>query len=80
MNIGILTLPLYNNYGGILQAYALKTILEQMGHNPVLLKRYSNTTKWSFYLKKLLGVVGIERYSGRRYSAITKFVQKEFQV
>lgn len=32
MKIGILTLPLHTNYGGILQAYALKTFLEKMGH------------------------------------------------
>lgn len=32
MKIGILTLPLKYNYGGILQAYALQTILERMGH------------------------------------------------
>ena len=33
MRIGILTLPLHTNYGGILQAYALQTILERMGHD-----------------------------------------------
>lgn len=33
MKIGILTLPLHVNYGGILQAYALQTVLERMGHN-----------------------------------------------
>ena len=32
MRIGILTLPLHTNYGGILQAYALQTGLERMGH------------------------------------------------
>lgn len=32
MRIGILTLPLHTNYGGILQAYALQTVLERMGH------------------------------------------------
>lgn len=32
MRIGILTLPLHTNFGGILQAYALQTILERMGH------------------------------------------------
>ncbi len=32
MRIGILTLPLFANYGGILQAYALQTVLERMGH------------------------------------------------
>lgn len=32
MRIGILTLPLHTNYGGILQAYALQTVLQRMGH------------------------------------------------
>lgn len=32
MRIGILTLPLHTNYGGILQAYALQAVLERMGH------------------------------------------------
>lgn len=33
MKIAILTLPLNINYGGILQAYALQTVLQRMGHN-----------------------------------------------
>lgn len=32
MKIGILTLPLRHNYGGILQAFALHTTLQRMGH------------------------------------------------
>lgn len=32
MRIAILTLPLHTNYGGILQCYALQTILQRMGH------------------------------------------------
>lgn len=32
MRIGIITLPLRTNYGGILQAFALQTTLERMGH------------------------------------------------
>lgn len=39
MKIGILTLPLYRNYGGILQAFALQTILENMGHEVVVFQR-----------------------------------------
>ena len=45
MKIGILTLPLHANYGGILQAYALQKTLENMGHRvdvlsvPVLNRR-----------------------------------------
>lgn len=32
MRIGVLTLPLNSNYGGVLQAYALQTVLRRMGH------------------------------------------------
>ena len=32
MKIGILTQPLENNYGGLLQAYALQKILKDLGH------------------------------------------------
>ena len=32
MKIGILTLPLHTNYGGIIQAYALQTVLQRLGH------------------------------------------------
>lgn len=38
MKIGILTLPLHTNYGGILQAYALQTVLERMGHEACLIE------------------------------------------
>ena len=37
MKIGIVTQPLYANYGGILQNYALQQVLKQMGHDPVTL-------------------------------------------
>lgn len=42
MRIGILTLPLHTNYGGILQAYALQTVLKRMGHNVRLLEEEHN--------------------------------------
>ena len=32
MKIGILTQPLHNNYGGLLQNYALQQVLKGMGH------------------------------------------------
>ena len=57
MKIGILTLPLHTNYGGILQAYALQTVLERMGHSVVLLKktRFSLKAKVKKIAKKCLG-------------------------
>lgn len=39
MKIAILTLPLNTNYGGILQAYALQTVLERMGHDVCLIEK-----------------------------------------
>lgn len=39
MKIVILTLPLYTNYGGILQCYALQTVLERMGHEVRVLSK-----------------------------------------
>ena len=38
MRIGILTLPLRTNYGGILQAYALQAVLINMGHEAFLIR------------------------------------------
>lgn len=37
MRIGIITQPLRTNYGGLLQAYALQTVLERMGHQVSIL-------------------------------------------
>ena len=39
MKIGIYTLPLNYNYGGLLQAFALQTVLQQMGHEVVVIDR-----------------------------------------
>lgn len=39
MKISILTQPLSNNYGGILQAYALQNALRSMGHEVIVLDR-----------------------------------------
>lgn len=37
MKVGIVTQPLYANYGGILQNYALQQVLIKMGHEPITL-------------------------------------------
>lgn len=58
MKIGILTLPLNVNYGGILQAYALQTILEKMGHSVVVFnKKQPESIK-----SKIKRCFGINRY------------------
>lgn len=49
MRIGILTLPLNTNYGGILQAYALQTILERMGHKVHIIEKEKQSLSISIY-------------------------------
>lgn len=39
MRVGILTQPLYTNYGGLVQCYALQTVLQRMGHEAIVLQR-----------------------------------------
>lgn len=88
MRIGILTLPLHTNYGGILQAYALQTVLERMGHEVVVFDTPNKCPLpplWklplSFAKRILLKSMGridrifIERYNNRVYPVITKEIQ-----
>ena len=88
MRIGILTLPLHTNYGGILQAYALQTVLERMGHEVVVFDTPKKSTLpplWklplSFAKRILLKSMGridrifIERYNNRVQPIVTKEIQ-----
>ena len=61
MRIGILTLPFNNNYGGYLQAYALITVLKNMGHDVELINRRRNKTKFNkqitYFIKTLIKIL-----------------------
>jgi len=57
MKIGILTLQLHDNYGGLLQAYALKTVLEKMGHQVSITNRRRKTTGIVFKSKQLIKTI-----------------------
>lgn len=55
MKIGILTVPFNNNYGGFLQAYALKTVLEGMDHEVIFINRQRNpSTALKFRVYRML--------------------------
>lgn len=59
MKIGILTLPLHTNYGGILQNYALQYILQEMGHSTITINynhivRLPVITRYPIYFKNIL--------------------------
>lgn len=85
MKIAIITQPLRTNYGGILQNYALHTILKRMGHKPTTLQR-DDLKAPSFlrfiitlakrFFKKLLGKytnpLFVEKQWKKDYPIITK--------
>lgn len=51
MRIGVLTLPLHNNFGGILQAYALQQVLNNLGHDTVLIDKSKYVSLGPWYWK-----------------------------
>ena len=87
MRIGILTLPLHTNYGGILQAYALQTVLERMGHHVVHIEEERKKIKLPFYkiplvyLKRLFymlknggkGRLFVEQYQNETYPIVGQY-------
>lgn len=61
MRIAILTLPLHTNFGGILQCYALQTVLERMGHNVSVLNTdfedINNKIRTKLFIKRLIKTI-----------------------
>ena len=89
MKVAILTLPISTNYGGILQAYALQTVLERLGHKVTVWDTPKRQTLplWKrplayfkrFILKYIFRqptVVFYEEHYNKSYPIISKFVMK----
>lgn len=85
MRIGILTLPLHTNYGGILQAYALQTVLKRMDHEVVIIdepiRQLKSSKKRIFkrVIKKILGrptTIFWEKYSFESYPIVSQNINK----
>ena len=77
MKIAILTLPLHYNYGGILQAWAMQTVLVQMGHSvEILMPKQQQGHK-----KMILPIVWAYRFLRRLTGKndIPVFAEKEFR-
>lgn len=64
MKIGILTQPLHNNYGGLLQNYALQCVLKDMGHE-------TETLDWEPMKDNL-----IKEWLWKKKNALVSLVQK----
>lgn len=73
MRIAILTQPLRYNFGGILQNYALQTVLRRMGHEVVTLDPHRYFCKWWQYPILILRHT-ITRYI-RRYREVPIFAE-----
>ena len=52
MKIGIITQPLKNNYGGLLQNYALQQTLIRLGHSPITINYMPKATLVSYLLSQ----------------------------
>ena len=67
MKIGVLTLPLHNNFGGILQAYALQRVLKSLGYNAVLIDKPKYISFGPWYKRYLIYVKrALQKYLMRK--------------
>ncbi len=57
MKINILTQPLFCNYGGILQNYALQEVLRRMGHDPITINVPTKTPKPKVLWKDTIKII-----------------------
>ena len=54
MRIGILTVPFNNNYGGFLQAYALKQVFIELGFDVIFINRKRDKKFVREFIKRLI--------------------------
>lgn len=70
MRVNIITQPLFSNYGGILQNYALQEVLRRLGHEPLTInvpvRAVNGGANWKDYAKAVRNL--ILRWQGN-YSA-----------
>ena len=80
MKIGILTQPLHSNYGGLLQCFALQTVLKRLGHDAWVVRRgfalYESPNllvKSIFYLKQC-----VKFLFGRKFEKLVDFEKLQY--
>lgn len=62
IRVGILTHPLANNYGGILQCYALNKVLNRMGCQTIVINRGLNDSAFKKIARRILRFLRVQRY------------------
>lgn len=75
MKIGIVTQPLWGNYGGLMQNWALQQALRRMGHEPVTIDYYWNI-RWPRYLISTLKTAVLWFVPGRRRVFAKKYPKR----
>lgn len=90
MKIGIITLPLHINYGGILQAYALQTTLKKMGYTSEIIQKkrvgaklplwkkipvYAKRAVKKYLLHDSSQIILLEEKYNREYDSVSKNTQ-----
>lgn len=84
MNIAIITFPLINNYGGIIQAFALSKLLEDLGHRTTLinLQQEKKAIAISKYIFKKYALFFIPKFKNAtltiRNPELIKFIDDNF--
>lgn len=68
--IGILTLGLKDNYGGILQAIALYVFLKKNGFDPILIRKYRYESRLKNLLRRFFEMMPIQNFRGIRLTNI----------
>lgn len=81
MKIAILSLRLLNNYGGILQTFALRTILTRLGHNAYFIERdHDHHCYFSiFYLRRIIRKYILRKNMFLKISDERKHISKNTQ-
>lgn len=70
MRIGVVTLPLHYNYGGILQNWALQQVLIGLGHQPITIDAYVRYPYSHYCVKKCIN--SLLKALGRRSETLVK--------
>lgn len=66
MNVAIVTQQLMGNYGGVLQNFALQTVLKRLGHNPVTIDYRVSSPLWFWVCQSIKTVLLYPIKSKRR--------------
>lgn len=74
----ILTHPIGTNYGGMLQCYALQTVLKRRGYDVKIIDLKSFLPLYKRVIKKIMHFVGIFRCRDFKYLKMQNFVRQNF--